>query len=139
MALHLIKLAVGVDDVEHLRQIQRERRRARGRCCFFTRNTPRRAEEVLDGGSIYWVVKGWVSVRQRIVGIGTAPDDEGRQLCAVEYEQKLVEVEWRSWRPFQGWRYLLAADAPPDRRALPDGSDEPPPEMARALRELGLL
>src|SRR5579883_445636 len=115
MALHLIKLAVGVADVTDLRRLQKERRKERGRYCFFTRNTPRRAEELLEGGSIYWVIKGYVRVRQRLVRFTPMVDDEGRQYCAVGYDRALVETLWQPRRAFQGWRYLLTKDAPPDR------------------------
>jgi hypothetical protein len=139
VALHLIKLAVGIDDLEHLRRIQKLRRRERGRFCFFTRNHPRRAAEILDGGSIYWVIKGWVLARQRIIAIDAAVDAEGRPCCAIGYDPTVVPVEWQPRRAFQGWRYLPPADAPPDRRKGAARDDELPPEMARALRDLGLI
>ncbi len=139
MAIHLIKLAVGVSDVEELRRAQRERRKERGRYCFFTRNTPRRAEELLEGGSIYWVIKGYVRVRQRLVRFTPMVDDEGRQYCAVGYDRALVETLWQPRRAFQGWRYLLTKDAPPDRPAHAKEEGDLPPAMARELRSLGLL
>ncbi len=140
MALHLIKLAVGVSDVAELRQAQRERRKERGRYCFFTRMMPRRLDELLDGGSIYWVIKGHVQVRQRLLRFMPMVDEEGRQYCAVGYDRALVETLWQPRRAFQGWRYLLAKDAPPDRPAHAKGKDDDlPPAMVRELRSLGLL
>lgn len=139
MALHLIKLAVGVDDVPHLRKLQKERRRERGRSVFYTRHMPRRSEEILDGGSIYWVVKGYVRVRQRILGFIPVVEDDGERYTMVRYDPKLVETVWQPKRPFQGWRYLLPKDAPPDRPARAAAEDRLPDAMAEELRSLGLL
>jgi hypothetical protein len=139
MALHLIKLAVGVDDVKHLREVQKERRRERGRYLFYTRHLPRRREEILDGGSIYWVIKGHVRVRQRILEFIPVEEEDGERYCMVRYDRKLVETVWQPKRPFQGWRYLLAKDAPPDRPPRAAGDDELPPAIAQELRSLGLL
>lgn len=139
MALHLIKLAVGVADFEDLRRIQKERRKERGRYCFFTRNMPRRVDEVLDGGSIYWVIKGHVCARQRLLRFLPVVDEDGGRHCAVVYEKELVPTLWQPRRAFQGWRYLVAKDAPPDRPPHVAGDDTLPPAMARELRVLGLL
>jgi hypothetical protein len=139
MALNLIKLAVGVDDVKHLRELQKERRRERGRYVFYTRHLPRRREEILDGGSIYWVIKGYVRVRQRILGFIPVEEEDGERYCLVRYDRKLVETVWQPKRPFQGWRYLLPKDAPADRPDHAAGDDELPPRIAQELRNLGLL
>jgi hypothetical protein len=139
MALHLIKLAVGVDDVPHLRQLQKERRRERGRYVFYTRHMPRRREEILDGGSIYWVIKGHVRVRQRILGFIPVVEEDGERYCLVRYDRKLVETMWQPKRPFQGWRYFVPKDVPLDRPAPVAGDDELPPAIAQELRTLGLL
>jgi hypothetical protein len=139
MTLNLIKLAVGVDDVKHLRELQKERRRERGRYVFYTRHLPRRREEILDGGSIYWVIKGYVRVRQRILGFVPVEEEDGERYCLVRYDRKLVETVWQPKRPFQGWRYLLPKDAPADRPAHAASDDELPPRIAQELRNLGLL
>ncbi len=139
MALHLIKLAVGVEDVADLRKIQRERRRERGRSVFYTRHMPRRREEILDGGSIYWVIKGYVRARERILGFIPVVEDDGERYTLVRYDPKLVETEWQPKRPFQGWRYLLPKDAPPDRPPRGGRDDRLPQAMAEELRLLGLL
>lgn len=138
MPLHLLKLAVGVSDLDDLGRIQKQRRQERGRYGFFTRNMPKRIEELLDGGSIYWVIKGHIRVRQRLKRFHAMADEEGRSYVIVEFERKPIEVSPRPFRPFQGWRYLAHKDAPPDRinRML---GDDPPPEMAAELRRLGLL
>jgi hypothetical protein len=139
MALHLIKLAVGVDDVAHLRKLQKERRRERGRYVFYTRHMPRRSAEILDGGSIYWVIKGYVRARERILGFIPVVEEDGERYTLVRYDPKIVETVWQPKRPFQGWRYLLPKDAPPDRPANAAAEDDLPDAMAQELRALGLL
>jgi len=139
VALHLIKLAVGVSDFGHLHQLQKERRKERGRYCFFTRHTPRRADELLDGGSIYWVIKGYIQARQRLRRFATEVDHEGRAHCAVGYDKELIATQWQPRRAFQGWRYLSAKDAPPDRLVYAAEDDALPAAMAQELRSLGLL
>ncbi|MGO8916910.1 MAG: DUF1489 family protein [Stellaceae bacterium] len=139
MALHLLKLAVGVDDLADMRKQQKERRRERGRSVFYTRHMPRRREEILDGGSIYWVIKGHIRVRQRILGFIPVVEDDGERYCLVRYDPKLVETVWQPKRPFQGWRYLLPKDAPADRPAQAAKADKLPEAMAEELRALGLL
>jgi hypothetical protein len=139
MTLHLIKLAVGVADLADLARIQKERRRERGRYGFFTRNMPKRVDELLDGGSIYWVVKGQVRVRQRLKRFHQRQDDEGRGYVIVEYDRALVPVRPRRMRPFQGWRYLDGKIAPPDLPKGDKADDELPAALADELRELGLL
>lgn len=139
MALHLIKLAVGIEDVAQLRKLQKERRRERGRSVFYTRHMPRRREEILDGGSIYWVIKGYIRVRQRILGFIPVSEDDGERYCLVRYDPKLVETMWQPRRAFQGWRYLLPKDAPADRPAQAGKEDKLPDAMAEELRALGLL
>ncbi len=139
MALHLIKLAVGVDDVAHLRKLQKERRRERGRYVFYTRHMPRRSEEILDGGSIYWAIKGYVRARERILGFIPVVEEDGERYTLVRYDPKIVETVWQPKRPFQGWRYLLPKDAPPDRPANAAAEGDLPDAMAQELRALGLL
>lgn len=147
MALNLIKLCVGVDTVEQLADWQKRRRAelaAAGLPPFsrhLTRNSPRRADEIMDGGgSLYWVIKREIRVRQCLHAIEEAVDHEGRPCCALVFEPELVRVVPRSQRPFQGWRYLEAVDAPPDLPAhATDESAEMPEKMRRELRALGLL
>jgi len=139
MPLNLIKLAVGVDDLAHLAKLEKQRKRERGRYGFFTRNMPKRAEELLDGGSIYWVIKGQVRVRQLLKKFHAKEDDEGRSYVIVEYDKELIPVTPRRHRPFQGWRYLEGKDAPRDLPRGRKGDDELPPALAEELRELGLL
>lgn len=141
MTVHLLRMAVGVDDIGHLRRIQQARRDAGADGALFThtRNTPRRAPELVAGGSIYWIVKGFVRVRQRVVGIERRTDDEGRSHCIIGIEPDLVPTVLQARRPQQGWRYLDPADAPDDRPRGPTAAADMPAEMAAELRELGLL
>ena len=146
MALHIIKLAVGIDSVAHLRDRQRQRLAEQSgnghkpRLRILTRNMPRRGDEIVDqGGSLYWVVKGHILVRQAITGIETVTSGEGKRRCAIYLDPKLIGVRSRRSRPFQGWRYLEADRAPVDSLADLDDENEAPPEMAAELRDMGLI
>jgi len=134
--LHLLKLAVGIDDIDHLRRIRKVRAAERGGNWVYTRNRPRRAQEVLAGGSIYWVIRGQIRVRQRITGLRGERDETGRRYCLIEVDAELVPTLLRSCRPFQGWRYLPPADAPADRPVTAEPSSE---RMLAELRALGLI
>jgi hypothetical protein len=142
--LHLVKMAVGASDVEHLRRARAERHAERGASWVYTRNHPRRAEEVLDGGSLYWVVKGQIRARQRVTGFETKRDDNGRAYCLILTDPEFVVTLPRAFRPFQGWRYLLPSDVPKDAPGGPNshgGADYSmmPDHMLMELRELGLI
>jgi len=141
MNWHLIKLSVGVEDIEHLARLQENRLKKQGVLAHITRNTPKRAEALLQDGSIYWVIKGFIRVRQRLLGIERGVDAEGRPSCALILDPRLVRTELKGFRAFQGWRYLDAMDAPPDLvRAAHDGGEARlPSAMATELRGLGLL
>lgn len=143
MALHLIKLAVGVDDLSHMKKLQAARRRQRRQSprsphWVYTRNTPRRSEELLDGGSLYWVVRGVIRCRQALVGFEQDIDDEdGKKYCRIKVKRTLVQTAPRACKAFQGWRYLEPERAPPDL-SRGDTADMPA-EMAAELKRLGLL
>lgn len=141
--LHLIKLAVGIDDTAQLCAVQARRLDAApggpGTIPLLTRNTPRRAAELLDGGSLYWVVRGSILCRQRLLAIEEARDGEGQPCCRLRLDPNLIEVVPRSHRPFQGWRYLDPAAAPADRIAGQPNADAASAELAAELRALGLL
>ncbi|MGB8843863.1 MAG: DUF1489 domain-containing protein [Aliidongia sp.] len=140
MPLHLLKMCVGCDSVEDLRSWQ-ENRRLRGEALSHrTRNMPRRAAEILEGGSIYWIVKGEVRVRQRIIALDAGVDGEGTRFCLIRLDPLLIETVRQTRRPMQGWRYLEAADAPADRDpGHRDDADAMPAQMQKELRALGLL
>jgi hypothetical protein len=141
--LHLLKMAVGVASLDELRRARVQRIKQLGGSWVYTRNRPRRAEAVLAGGSLYWVIRGRIRVRQRVTGLQSERDDKGRAYCLIAVDPELVPTLERPWRPFQGWRYLAAADAPPDLTAaagLPGAAAGAMPDRLRAeLRALGLL
>ncbi|MCW5681677.1 MAG: DUF1489 domain-containing protein [Xanthobacteraceae bacterium] len=145
MALHLIKLCVGVDSIRELdewiaeRMAQKKKKKEALEHIHVTRMMPSRGEDVLDGGSLYWVIKGMVSCRQRILDLRTTTDKEGTKRCRIVMEPKLIPVMPRPHRPFQGWRYLKDEEAPADLKKGQKGAAELPEEMRRQLRELGLL
>src|ERR1700691_5991156 len=98
MALHLVKLAVGVSDLAELHRLQREPRKQPGFYCFYTRHLPRRQDEVLDGGSIYWVIKHHVQVRQRIRGFVPIVNQDGKPAVLIKIEAKLTPTAWQPRR-----------------------------------------
>ena len=146
MTLNLIKLCVGIEDIDHLINVHHARinaARSNGEPAVVrhvTRNTPRRAAEVLDGGSLYWVIRRVISVRQPIIGLESVEREDGRPACAIILANQHIRTVPRRFRAFQGWRYLPGEDAPAD---LSQGQasirNDLPPEMAAELRELGLL
>lgn len=145
MTVHLVKMAVGVESIPHLEEIQARRLRQAAEAGapavlrHVTRNTPRRADEILDGGSIYWVIRGFIQVRQAIVDIAEHARVSGPPACALVLDPCVARTELRPMRPFQGWRYLPEEKAPPDLRADGAEAGDLPPEMAEELRALGLL
>jgi hypothetical protein len=145
MTVHLVKLCVGVETVQDLAAWQAERLKTlaqageRPELRHRTRQTPRRRNEILDGGSLYWVVKGFVLVRQRILDLKEATKDDGTPCCGIVLDPELVTTRPQPRRAFQGWRYLDPADAPADTRALAVGEANIPPGMREELRELRLI
>jgi hypothetical protein len=145
MTVHLVKLCVGVDTVQELADWQAERlkrlkrEKKRPELCHRTLQTPRRREEVLDGGSLYWVIKGFISVRQRVLDLRADVKDDGTACCGIVLDRELVPTRVHPRRAFQGWRYLEAADAPGDAGGLVAAADDMPPGMREELRELRLI
>ena len=137
MPLHLIKLAVGIASAEDLRARQAERAPPlRHR----TRNFPRRAPEIVGGGSIYWVIARMVLVRQPIRDIAVGAYDDGSRCADLLLSPDLIAVRPRAMKPFQGWRYLEAADAPADEATWTRGQCDALPEgLRRQLLSLALL
>lgn len=138
--LHLIKLAVGARDVDQLRHFQAHRIAHDPPLRHQTRSRPKRVAEVVAGGSIYWVVAGFVQVRQRVLEIREDTWDDGTACAGLVLDPVLVPVAARPQKPFQGWRYLPAADAPPDAGSgTVRDVDGMPPALRAELRALGLL
>ncbi len=143
MTLHLIKLSVGSESLDDLVLWQKQRlkeKKAQGlkaELIHPTRQWPRKADEVLDGGSIYWVIKGFIVGRQRLVEFREVAKN-GIPHCGLVYDSKMIPVRMTPRKAFQGWRYLEAKDAPPDRKQG-DNLDEMPAKMKKELADLGLL
>ncbi len=138
--LHLVKLSVGTDDVEDLARWQASGRSvtADGLPRHVTRMWPKREAEVLEGGSIYWVIKGVILCRQRVLRFDEVTRADGIRRCAFVLEPGPVRTAAAVRRPFQGWRYLDPADAPPDLRAGTAAEESLPPSLSAALAEIGV-
>ncbi|MBS0240856.1 MAG: DUF1489 domain-containing protein [Proteobacteria bacterium] len=146
MVLHLVKLCVGCDSVEELAAWQTERLKQMKRdgvkpeLFHRTFQSPKRREELLDGGSLYWVIKGIVQARQKLVDIREGTKDDGSPCALLILDKTLVPVRPMPRRAFQGWRYLQADEAPSDlARGKGDGLAEMPPKLRKQLAELGLI
>src|SRR5215468_10270880 len=145
MALNLIKLSVGCDSVQELegwiKQRMKEKRKRGEKLEHIhrTRMVPKRAAELVDGGSLYWVIRGEIMCRQRVRAIRPFFDKDGIGRCGVVLDPKVVLVEPRPHRAFQGWRYLALRDAPRDLDKAAKGVAAMPGTLRRELRELGLM
>ena len=145
MPLHLIKLSVGTDSVADLEDWIKQKFKAqkqRGKKperIHTTRMVPKRADELIDGGSIFWVIRGQIMCRERILAIRPFTDRDGIHRCRLVLDPKCVLVEPRPRSAFQGWRYLEAKDAPRDLDRAAPGAKNMPETLRRELRELGLL
>jgi hypothetical protein len=143
--LHLLKLCVGCESIADLEEwIDEQRTYARRRGINWqqhhtTRMVPKRADEIIGQGSLYWVIKGQVSCRQSILSIDPFVDGEGIGRCHLVLDMTVVPVSPRPYRPFQGWRYLAAKDAPPDLDLSKGESGIMPEDLRRQLAALGLL
>ena len=145
MPLHLIKLSVGTDSVADLEDWiqkklkEKKRRGQKPERIHTTRMVPKRADELTDGGSIFWVIRGQITCRERILDIRPFTDKAGIGRCRLVLDPKCVLVEPRPRSAFQGWRYLEAKEAPRDLSRVAPGASKMPEQMRRELRELGLL
>ena len=139
--INLIKLSVGTESVEDLQAWHRNVRAQGGDGLprHVTRMWPKREKEILNGGSIYWVIKGVIQCRQRILRLDEVIGHDGIRRCAIMLEPELIRTVQATKRPFQGWRYLKPEDSPAD---LPEGRENEealPPELAGALADIGVL
>ncbi len=138
--INLTKLAVGVPSLDAFEARVEQRRGSGDGMQVWTRSFPKRADDVLRGGSLYWVVTGVLSARQRVLAIEEDRYDDGSRCTRIEVEPVLIRVAPRAVRPFQGWRYLEKDKAPADiARGAASGLDSLPPDVLRQLRELCLL
>jgi hypothetical protein len=147
MHVNLLRPCVGVDSPKMLYDIQCSSRTIKDEdgnpvTYFTTRNTPKRANEILNGGSVYWIVKGAIVMRQTIVNIETLYDDNERKFCCVSTSPEIMLVSPKPQRPMQGWRYLETDKAPDDLHPFGPNEVETEtidPKMAKELAELGLI
>jgi hypothetical protein len=143
--IHLLKLCVGCDSVEDLLDWQAARaqeRRAAGadpRPAHVTRMWPRREAELLDGGSLYWVIKGTILCRQRVLALEREHGGDGIERCRLRLDPEVVRTAPAPRRAFQGWRYLRPGDAPADLALAAAGMPVLPPALAAGLAEIGVL
>jgi len=145
MTLHLVKLCVGAASIEDLSAWQAENRQRKsrdGKTCAYhtTHQSPKRQAELLDGGSLYWVIRGVILVRQKLVGFEDGSKDDGTPCCLLLLAPPLIQVRPTPRRAFQGWRYLESADAPADLKSgKRDQVASMPAEMRKRLADLGLI
>ena len=144
MTIHLLRMAARVESVAKLKQLQAERLVQSGaenksELYTYTRNIPKRIDELIDDGSIYWVIKKYIKVRQRILGIERHTNEEGRTYCAIQIDPELKQVVARRQKAFQGWRYLKPEDIPVDLHPSQSKVANLPSALADELRELGLI
>jgi hypothetical protein len=145
MPLHLVKLCVGCESIADLtdwiaeNSALRRKRRVPDEQVHVTRMMPKRVDDILDGGSLYWVIKGQIACRQAILDLRAVTDADGIGRCAIVLDQTVIPVEPRPFRPFQGWRYLEASSAPRDFASLGDFDHDMPETLRRELVQLGLL
>ncbi|MDQ2066929.1 DUF1489 domain-containing protein [Xinfangfangia sp. CPCC 101601] len=140
MALNILKLCVGAESIEDLEHWQQQHAAVwpAGRAAHVTRMWPKREAELLDGGSLYWVIKGIILCRQRLLGFEERVGGDGITRCALIMDREIIRTEPAPRRAFQGWRYIESQDAPADLAAARAGDDSIPLDLARALAEIGL-
>jgi hypothetical protein len=138
MPLHLIKLCVGVSEVSELRQWVKDSRKGLESLDHTTRMFPKRGQDILNGGSLYWVIRGMILCRQPIADLVAVKGKDGISRCRIDFRAKIIPVWPTPRRAFQGWRYLSAEDAPKDlsKNSIANEMHE---DMRRELSELGLL
>lgn len=139
--INLVKLCVGADTVEDLANWQAHLRALHpGRPPHHvTRMWPKRSADLLNGGSLYWVIKGVIQVRQKIVDLQEVRGEDGIRRCAIVLDDTLAHTQPAPRRAFQGWRYLTPQDAPADLPQTRATEDPLPPELSAALADIGVL
>jgi hypothetical protein len=135
----MVKLCVGVDEIQDLKDWIKEKYADRDTSLHVTRMWPRRESEIVPGGSLYWVIRGMILCRQQIMGFEKVTGHDGIERCRILLNKKIINVHPVPRRAFQGWRYLEAADAPPDLKGNAKSTASLSEKMRRELAELGLL
>jgi hypothetical protein len=139
MTIHLVKLCVGAGDISDLVNWQSQLQLRYNRVFHTTRMVPKRQADLLEGGSLYWVIKRQIRVRQHITDIEEFVDGQGIRRCHLHLNPELVHTRLQARRPFQGWRYLTPQDAPIDAPNNIEVDDDMPEDMRSELTEMGLL
>lgn len=137
MTIHMVKLCVGAESIDDMVAWQTRQMRTRPNPIHRTRAYPKQAEAMLNGGSIYWVVKRAIRFRQRIIDIRKIDDEDGRSLCELHFDPELFQTYAQPKRPFQGWRYLKPAEAPRDLKSG-DRAVNIPAYLDEALKAAGV-
>lgn len=139
--VNLLKLSVGTESVESLTtwQASAHERWADGIPRHITRMWPKREAELLNGGSIYWVIKGVIQCRQRFIALDEVFGEDGIRRCAFVLDRELIRTVSAQRRPFQGWRYLQVEDSPADLPKGAQSDDKLPPELSAALADIGVF
>jgi len=138
--LNLIKLCVGIDSIEDLIawRAQNNPKGLESLSQHVTRMWPKREAELLDGGSIYWIIKGAIQARQRITALEERIGADGIRRCAIVMDPEIIRTTHATRRPFQGWRYLKAEDAPADLAHQRANDDALPHSLSQALADIGV-
>jgi hypothetical protein len=145
MYTNFLRTGVGVDSIHHLHDIQSSYRHIvhqKQDCAFLTtRRTPTRVNDLINGGSVYWIIKRQICARQIIVDIQTLKDEEDKNYCVILMDKKLILTQPLNHRHIQGWRYLPPEKAPTDIGTFDPSiiEDDMDPDMAKDLAEAGLL
>ena len=138
MYCHLKKIAVGIETVERLKIRQEMIFRTYGRLFHSTRNMPKKREELIQSGSMFWIIKRYVLVRQKIINIIPVVREDGSKGCEIELDKNLTKVIPTKMKPFQGWRYYLEEEIPQDLNVNCNEDDEVPEQIRSELIKLGL-
>lgn len=136
----MVKLCVGIDSVEHLESYRAGAKRSgvTDHVRHVTRMWPRRESELLNGGSIYWVIKGVIQARQTVLRLDEVIGNDGIRRCGIVMDDEIIRTQAATRRPFQGWRYLEPIDSPADLTSGAKAQDDLPPELMTALADIGV-
>lgn len=138
MTYNLKKIAVGIDSIDRLHIRQQMIKSSYGKIIHTTRNMPKQKDDLIDNGSMFWIIKRNILVRQKILNIETVIRDDGSKGCEIELDEDLIKVIPTPMKPFQGWRYYMASDIPPDLNVSNIESEDLPENINSELIKLGL-
>ena len=138
MSYNLKKIAVGIKTIERLKIRQQMLFENYGAIIHSTRNMPKQKADLIKTGSMYWIIQRNVLVRQKILDITSVIRSDGSNGCEIKLDKDLIKVIPTPMRPFQGWRYYMEEDIPPDLNINDNGNEEIPDEVNSELIKLGL-